>query len=657
MSKRISRISRIKFHSKEDLAIGYYLKKCEEILRSEIKSDYNNINDIIELYNIQLYIENELYLKSWSKEDIKQFEQKADEFRKTVGSFISNIKDDNIVHFSQELSWEYNSQFWQLIDNRNVYKQISKAVFLSILSIKPNLIYTILTNQNLVNYYKVEIKNYLLTYPKSAEILLSTYSTKKDSHTKKKYFPKNLSLLEREEIISNYLDSDHTNLNYIDLIQNTKNVADFKISDKTRLKAQRLAKKEKIKLLEKNSGYKFGVNVSFERNLPTIKKGFTDKEHIINYIYCQDTIEEDTTPYTLLQNFKDFFEYIDEQNRILLVSKKSQIGTIEGIIGIQSKYEYNIGVAFSLSEMTSLAQIYGYYNILNDLNIIMEKSLESVFTQTFHEEYNFDKNAIFSVPTTTISYLEKVRLLAPEFESILKQYKLFVEDGYIDFDLLRISSSPTTIKDIPSLNPNKYFYFNEDNKVMLGCSYLFFSDQSLLGYIEPFQDKNYSTFFDLLVNENINYSNFEDYNKPEIDHLIDKGFIHLDTKGFIQITNFERLYILKDLSDNEFASFHHYPKKFQQEALRMSSENIIYFENTLFSKQEHSYFNYHLNKSEFTNGQDLRNKYLHGSQADPSKINKHAEAYFTYLKLLVLVMLKIDDDLMISKAINTDSKI
>jgi hypothetical protein len=81
----------------------------------------------------------------------------------------------------------------------------------------------------------------------------------------------------------------------------------------------------------------------------------------------------------------------------------------------------------------------------------------------------------------------------------------------------------------------------------------------------------------------------------------------------------------------------------------MVNENIIFFENSLFSKPEQSYFNYFLNKSEFTNGLDLRNKYLHGTQANPEEITEHEYAYFTYLKLLVLVLLKIEDDLTMAK--------
>ena len=83
----------------------------------------------------------------------------------------------------------------------------------------------------------------------------------------------------------------------------------------------------------------------------------------------------------------------------------------------------------------------------------------------------------------------------------------------------------------------------------------------------------------------------------------------------------------------------------------MATENIIFFESSLFSKPEQAYLNYFLNKKEFTNGLDLRNSYLHGTQARPDETQKHEYAYFTYLKLLFLALLKIEDDLEISKAI------
>ena len=103
--------------------------------------------------------------------------------------------------------------------------------------------------------------------------------------------------------------------------------------------------------------------------------------------------------------------------------------------------------------------------------------------------------------------------------------------------------------------------------------------------------------------------------------------------------------------ENEVASFYHYPIEFQKEAEQMKNQDMIFFESSLFSKPEQNYFNYFLNKSEFTNGLDLRNSYLHGTQANPEEVQRHEYAYFTYLKLVVLVLLKMEDDLLISQII------
>jgi hypothetical protein len=263
------------------------------------------------------------------------------------------------------------------------------------------------------------------------------------------------------------------------------------------------------------------------------------------------------------------------------------------------------------------------------------------------EKFDFPQNASFSIPISTNSFLEKVRIIAPEFESILKQYKLYVEDGFIDFELLQMSSLPTKIKDIPSLNEGKYIYFNDENIEMVNCANIFFSDQTGLTYVDPFKEKRYKCFFDLLSNEALKFDNYEEYQKSQLKYLIDKGFIKIDNKGFIEILNYERLFIFKDLYENEFGSFYHYTKRFQEEVLKMKDENIVYTESTLFAKTEQAYFNYFLNKSEFTNGLDLRNSYLHGTQGNPTEIEKHEFSYLLYLKLIVLTIFKIEDDLQI----------
>ncbi len=647
---RKSDLNRVVFYSKEDLAGGHQLRKAEPILRVETKSEYSDINDVLELYNIKKYIDNKLFFDDWTHEEVVAFKSKVTEFGKIIGRFMGNINDSNVFDLYNSTLRNYTSSFWELVDSQHTYKRISKENFESILSNEPHLIHTILTHKNIVNKYNIAIRDFLMAYSQSAEILLSIYEVTDDLKKNNKVLPKSLNIENKEAIIINYLDSNEMNLNYIGLIQNSRNRNDFRISDKTRLKAKRLYKKETEKFFADQGGMEYGVSIGFLENMTVPKDGYADDNLTAHYTYSLDFIKQYNSPYQLFQNFKYLFEYLDNQNRINLVSKRSEMRLLERIMGVHSQNEYRGGTSFSLSEMTSQGQIFGYNKIIQNLNNSLEEILQFVFSSIFQERYSFANNARFSLPTAK-TYFEKIRLLAPEFESALKQFKLYVEDGSIDFELLQISSSPSTIKDIPSLNSKKYLYFNESNQTMVGCSNIFFSDQTLLAYVEPYKDDKYSTFFDLLANEEVKFENYEEHQKPRLNYLIEKEFIEVDKNGYVQMTNWNRVLILKDLYDNEVGSYYNYSLNFQEEADRMASDDIIYFESSLFSKPEQAYFNYFLNKKEFTNGLDLRNSYLHGTQANPEETEKHEYAYFKYLKLIFLALLKIDDDLNIYNVI------
>ncbi len=648
-------LNRVEFYSKEDMAGGYHLSKGEHVLRSETKSVYEDINDVLELYNINQYLDNELYLICWTKNDIAEFKQKAIEYGRIVGQFMSKINDSNVISYYEQLLRGYIKSFWELVNNQRVFKQISAENFETILKDNPHEIRNILIHKNIVNCYNTVLRDFLLTYSQSAEILLSIYEEKDDLSRKKvKYLPESLTIQDKEKIVSNYIDKVDSNLNYLRLIIIARNRDNFKLSDKTRLKAKRKEKLETERMFDEQkniSVQKYGVSISFPENPEKIKNGHIE-DLVTHYSYSLDYIKQNNDVHSLFLNFIILFEYLDNQHRIDLINKKNQMGVMERVMGIHSESEYRRGIAFNMNEMTSHAQIVAYNAIINGLGETLENVLQIVFTTVFKEKYDFADNARLSMPSLTVSSFEKVRFLAPEFESVLKQFKLFVDDEEIDFELLQMTSTPSTIRDIPSLNADKYIYFNEDNKELIGCSNLFFSDQTLLAYVEPFREKHYHNFFDLLANEEVNFNNYEDHQKPELNYLIEKGFIFIDKNGFIQITNIPRVLILKDLYENEFASFYHYSKAFQEEAKQMKTQGMILFDSSLLSKQEQSYFNYYLNKSEFTNGLDMRNSYLHGTQANPEEREKHEYAYFTYLKLLTLVLLKIEDDLLINKVIN-----
>lgn len=637
--------SRVVFHSIHDMAGFHHLQNGEHVLKGLIKPSYTDINEVLELYHISQYLDAGLFLPSWTPADVHTFQVCVSSYKKIIGRFFSNLDDTNIERLFNGVIYSYVSSFWQIFNDQNVSKRVSASVVERILVTEPVLIKTFLLHSKLVDKYSLVLRNFLLGNPRSAEILLSIYEVNDPFNKPKMMLPKSLTLNDKELILSNYLDSDSVSLSYALMIRNMRARSDFKVSDKTRLKAKQCYSNEQKRLQESNElqMHTFGVSVKFEEGLPAHKQASKD-DNVINYSYSLDYITNNTHPYILYLNFEYLFEYVDSQRRITLVANEKNLGSLELFMSISAQNEYRGGLPFSLSEMTSQAQIVVYSEWVSKLDTSLEDIIHYVFEKSFRDKYNFADNARFSVPTAT-TFLEKIRSLAPEFESILKQFKIFVEEGYIDFDLLQISSSPSSIGDIPSLNQDKYIYLNENNSVLTSCLNIIFSDQRNLNYVKPHKDKEYNNFFDLLRKEKVKYGDYEAYQKPELDYLIDNAFISINEDDFVVVNNPIRLFILRDLYYKDVISFYKYSIKSRQEIQQMVTEDMVYPETTLFSKPEQSYFNYCLNKKEFTNGLDLRNSYLHGTQANHSEVSIHRNNYFIYLKLIFLALLKIEDDL------------
>lgn len=650
---------RVIFHSVNDLSISHYLSKAESILKRKIIEKDYDINDVLELYNIKLFFDNGAYLARWSDSDINTYKKTVQVFGAIVGKFIAKIDNSNFQQHHSNLIYSYVNSFWNLINNHKQFKKITPCKISESLERNPYQIRNLLKHKTLVNHYQEVICEFLKGYEESAEIILSIYEFENGTNHTDMYLPRCLTIKNKETIIATYINSKNCNINYLPIIENLKKHDSFYISDKIRLEAKRKRQQKNSKFFEENSNssFKYGVSICYEEKASAIKicrlEGW-----VLYYEYSYDYIKTNNNPYALYLNFKLLFEYIDMQNRITLTSKTNQLGVLERSMGVRSKNEYVFGMAFMQFEMASRVQIFTYSNILKGLGHSLELILKFVFNTVLSDLYEFSSNADFTAPTPNTTALEKVRTIAPEFESILKQYKLFVENGEIDFELLQMSSVPTAIKDVPSLVCNKYVYINSDNQFLSGVMYLLFSDQAFLTYINPFKDEKYINFADLLINEEIiEFNQYEDYQVEGLNYLIKYEYIFIDEKHHIKVTNWNRILILKDLFESEVASYHRYPIDGQKEVLKMSEEGLLYFGSSLFSVPEQKYFNYYLNKSEFTNGLDLRNSYLHGTQANPSEKQLHEESYLLYLKLLTLVILKIEDDLSIFKKIKLSSEI
>ncbi len=630
-------VLRVKYYSVNDLSAEFYVKRIEDIVCNfEIETKRTDINEIIELYNIQHFFRNKIYPIQWTKQQLNDYSEIVKNFSKVIGKFFSEINIETMESMFDTIYYDYRDDFWKLIEKYKVYDKISDEIFRNIILNKHFLLEDVLKCKNLVKKFSGEIVIYMEANPFCAEMMLSYYLEKHDRNIETLYFPAELSNEKKTLILDNYIASNSPNSNYPRLIFESNGTNDLCLPDRLRLRAKRKYDEQIEVLFKDRTGFEYGVQVSFSDTLDEEIKFEPYDNRTLSVSYSAKWIKENLDYPTLLNNFIYLFAYTDLQFRSLHVSRESQMSIIEKTLGIKGRKEYSTGIAFQQIQMLAQLQMIGYCKELEKYNIYLEDIIDWFFCNYLEEEFNV-KGFSFNKSSRTASYLEKCRNIAAEFDSILKKFKIYCEDGEIDDELLHISTEHMFIKDIPSMLSNKYIYpcGNEYQRI----SHLLFSDQSIIHYIPKLSNK-YNSFYCLLEKENIYYDMFNDYQISSIDWLIDHNIIKIDEEK--RITPYrEKIKILNELYEHDVVCFN-YMKNYQSIIMELNKIGLIQFSSSLFSKPEQDYYNYLFNKSEFDNGLDIRNSYTHGTQRVNENQNK--QEYFIFLRIMILIVIKINEE-------------
>jgi len=628
-------LNRVIFYSIQDLSKDRNLQNAESLIEKFDSKNLYDINDILELYQIKLYFDNELYRSVWSEETKENYLRTVNSFWETITSFFLKINSKNIsVHFDST-DYQYYDSFWTLISQLSIHKNISSDSLKEILKNSRFHIRQLLKQKNIVNHFSRIIKDFLMDSTESAELLLSQFEEDYILSEKPKlFFPTSLKDSDKESMILNYLDLPNANLNYVKLVVNSRTL---KLSDKTKLKAKRLEKKQNDDFFKKEAGTSHRVQGSLSKDQDEPYK-LKNKNGQFTHSYSEKWLNVTKSNDNIFRNFSYLFRYINAQGCIELVSKNHEIESLERVF-MRSKNEYLISFKFHGKSLLSHIQLALYLHYLQENKISLENVLSHQVIEVLNERFEI-KGLTISFASENASPLEKIRFIAPELEFLIKQYQCYVEEGFIDFDLIKISSSQLHLSKVKSKLNKKYVYGQGEEYLRL--NYYFFSNSSMLYYIEPFKEK-YRSFYQLLTNENIGYEDFQDFQKGDIDYLISNSYLYKDKDGFLRIKNQELVFVIGKLHYEDVLNFWHYSEQIRNEILEMEKKEMVKFENTLFTIEERKYLNYYLNKKEFSNGMDLRNKYLHGTNS--SSEDEQQNDYQILLKLIILIIYKIKDDL------------
>lgn len=635
-------LRKVVYYSNDDLINGINLENAEKIIQLFDKNNSFAINDLLELYNIQLYFKNNLRLPTWSDEQYQKYKTIVNGFSEVIKSFFLSIDNSNFTQIFTEINFQYTHNFWELFNKLNVFKKIDSSLISALLASKKYIFQEVLYNQELVSYYSKEIVEHFEKNPETAEIILSHYEEISFSEKKKIYIPKIFSFDKIETLINRYISLSEPNLNYINLIVNSQNL---KLDYKTKFRASKKEREIAKSFFKENNGISYGVEIgiSGKQSEPKTLKHDEVNNRLI-YTYSGNYLDNTRDFFSIFKNFTFLFEYANFQGCMNLVQRNCEMETMDRIF-MRSKGEFLKYIKFNQKELLSNGQFAIYKHYLKNNNVDIDDVISFVVIEILQKVYGIEKLKI-SLPSKETDFFEKVRILAPELEFLLKQYNAFIEDGEIDFELLRFNSSPIYFSKLKSKVDIKYVYPKGENiyRIKNGL----FSTQSSLTYIDPFKNK-YSHLYELLLKENVTYDLFEGFQQREIDYLLEKKIIFFDINNCLRVDQIMSL-IFSLFHYQEVISFWHFPLEIRNILIEFEKQNEVIFENCLFTREEIRYLNYNLNKKEFSNGLDLRNKYIHGSNSESKDVQEND--YNVLLKILILILLKIEDDILLSKREN-----
>jgi hypothetical protein len=629
---------RVKFYGLNDYGTYFQVVRAAEIVEHYDASHTTcAISDILELYNAQLFAEADLFPNWYTDSQRATCRAVISELRKAVGKFFNAINEANVASVVVDVDYTYHVDLLQLLSRHKVYRRCAASVLLPVLDNAKIGIGEMLTDKNLVSAYDRELRVRLVSNPANAEHLIRKY-LEKDVTRREVYLPSSFTPDDGRALLSNYLDSNNANPNFVELVSLARVNSEMGLDAKIKLKAKRKHKQWTEDFFQHNGGIVTGCEVAISDGQAEPVEVSTDGA-VGRLSYSRRWLEDSLDYPTILNNFLYLFEFTDRRMVLTLPSYHAQLGVFERFMRTTGTETYPIGAASWFKEYSSFLQTAMYDHFLRIKGIELESVIAWFFSDYLKDEFGA-ANFRFMPSSTASTYLEKCRHLFSEMESVVRQFSLYVENGELDTGLLAITSEQVRYKNIPSLMAGKYVYPSDDQNIR-NILHLLFSDQSGLTYINDALKADNAAR--LLIGNRVAYDDFAEYQKGQIDYLIQRGVLR-NTVERVEFASATQFHVLRDLFEAEAASYYRYPDAARATIDDMVTKGWLVRRESLLTEPEASYFNYCLNQAEFSNGPDLRNRYVHGSHADVDDKDEHFRTYITALKLLVALVIKMNDD-------------
>lgn len=637
-------IDRVLNVSLNDLSLGYQLDHAEQAVNKYESSVITCLCDAIELFNIRKLLENGAKLDRWSDDEYEQLRTRTNGYNGQVARYIHN--SETLLKEYDTLEWGYRQSFWEAVDQFKLFDAINENFIREVVHGEMNELRHILHCKAIVEHYKVILRDILLHESKAALVLIDKYIARKENHIERElHLPSNLTMADKRAIICSYLDSENTNINYVRLLcQNRDNPNGLELDVMTRLKAERLAAKLNDEIMTDPRTVKVPRNMtvifSNEENILPVKSKIEDGHPVYTYSVkyineCKRTL--------LLGNCISMFYWLNQHFLVELISKNCEVGSFESVLHNIGRTAYPDFDCFWRKNNLAQIQLQGYCGALEKRNTSFEQVLKTFYEDQLPAVYGYPPLPL-NFPQKDDSWLNKCRILFPELDAIVKQYNTYVQYDAIDPDVIRLSK-PCNMAEGKSLLTNKYCEVPDGQSEIHRILWYMFAPGALLEYVEPFKGKHYGCLFELLLHEQVRYDIYDGRKRQNINYLIEHGIVKKADDDILTIVDDDMGILLQSLWEYHACSYWHYSECGRKHLDEMVEKGWLITSDMLLTTEERRYFSYFMDNSEYTNGFAYRNHYAHGSTPSVDNERTHFNAYLIFLRMLAILILKIEDDL------------
>lgn len=645
-------MGRVVFYSASDLSGVGHLQDAEPILREFDADAQRDINDVLELYGIKKYIDAGCALRVWSEADVQTFKVTVEEFPAVVTAYFKMLESGNVEGEYQKVDDELKDTFWEVFTMYRVYERVDSQVIKRMLETGMCDVDELLIHKPLVDAYDGVLAETMRGKAVFAQLILSAYLLELDSPEKRPNIPASLTLDDKEAILSEFIGSASPNVRLLRIIEQSRDSNQLRLQPETRLKAKRKADVLYGEMMMDASSFAYSVRLEFmESDEDWGVKLVSDSRNDYRFCYNERVLRTFDNE-RLVTMFADAYGFLDKN--MLMTMPFNYITDsvmLEMLTGYHGKKDYPVTSVFNFKQRMAVMQMAFHRQYLKGREKRIEELLMWFYNDLLKNKYGYPSGAI-SLGQENASEVDKIRVLIPEIDAILKRYDLYANKGEVDEELLGFYQG-VHITETRSVLEKKYFYPVE-------CKTEVFTSIRLLFHTGPLLDKLPDGFkgernlFNTVRRIKIRYDQYREWQRQQLDFLIDKGLIAIDTDGYLCFANEERIAALYDLHHDRVIYYWGQPQCVRDEIDKMEAEGLLYSEQKLYSKPEKDYLNYLLNDKQFTNGPAFRNTYAHGEQPNvDARVNETAYNYL--LIVLVCTLLKILSELILKSKKGTDS--